>query len=201
MKFILAKKSHMTQFFNEEGIVFPATVLEVAPITVTQVRTLEKDGYKAVQIGSALLKRKNISKPERGHLKEVKATTLREFKPKDVDQYQVGTIVDATVFAKGDVIAISGVSKGKGFQGVVKRHGFKGGPRTHGQKHSEREAGTIGGGLRTRVPKGMRMAGRMGTDRVTVKNLIVLDVDTSLGTMLVKGAVPGKRGTLLEIRG
>lgn len=203
MKFILAKKSYMTQFFNDEGVVFPATVLEVAPITVTQVKTTEKDGYSAVQIGTNPTSKKHIAKPQQGHMKENTFSTLREFKPKSVADYAVGTTIDASVFAKGDIIAVSGISKGKGFQGVVKRHGFAGGPRSHGQKHSEREAGSIGGAGRAggRVAKGMRMPGRMGSDRITVKNLVVLDVDAAQGILLVKGAVPGKRGTLLEVRG
>lgn len=193
----------MTQFFNDEGVVFPATVLEVAPLTVTQVKSAAKDGYEAVQVGTHVTTDKHIAKPQRGHMKDNKFGTLKEFKPASVADYQVGTVIDASVFAKGDVIAVSGISKGKGFQGTVKRHGFAGGPRTHGQKHSEREPGSIGGAGRAggRVAKGMRMAGRMGNDRITVKNLVVLDVDTAQGILLVKGAVPGKRGTLLEVRG
>src|SRR3990167_4966085 len=127
--------------------------------------------------------------------------TLKEFrlKPNDKSEAKEGDVIDVSIFAPGDKLQISSVSKGKGFQGVVKRHGFHGGPRTHGQKHSEREAGSIGGGLRTHVPKGMRMAGRMGGDRITQKNLKVVSIDKENNIMLVKGAIAGKRGTLVEI--
>jgi large subunit ribosomal protein L3 len=126
---------------------------------------------------------------------------LKEFRLKDADKTEakVGDVIDVSTFSEGDTIQVSSVSKGKGFQGVVKRHGFSGGPRTHGQKHSEREPGSIGGGLRTHVPKGMRMAGRMGSDRITQKNLKVVFVDKENNVMLIKGAVAGKRGTLVEI--
>jgi large subunit ribosomal protein L3 len=116
-----------------------------------------------------------------------------------IDGVNVGDTMNASVFAAGDTVVVSGVSKGKGFQGVVKRHGFHGGPRSHGQKHSEREPGSIGGGLRNRVPKGMRMAGRMGSDRITTKNLTILAVDPESNVILIKGALPGRRGTLLEV--
>jgi large subunit ribosomal protein L3 len=127
--------------------------------------------------------------------------TLKEFRLKPIDKTDLkeGDVVDVSVFAPGDKIQVSSISKGKGFQGVVKRHGFSGGPRTHGQKHSEREPGSIGGGLRTHVPKGMRMAGRMGSDRITQKNLQVVFVDKENSVMLVKGAIAGKRGSLVEI--
>src|SRR4029077_4303856 len=125
--------------------------------------------------------------------------TLKEFRLKSADttEVKVGDVIDVSVFNPGDTLQVSSVSKGKGFQGVVKRHGFHGGPRTHGQKHSEREPGSIGGGLRTHVPKGMRMAGRMGSDRITQKNLKVVFIDKENNLMLVKGAVAGKRGTLV----
>ncbi|KKU75473.1 MAG: 50S ribosomal protein L3 [Candidatus Nomurabacteria bacterium GW2011_GWB1_47_6] len=127
---------------------------------------------------------------------------LREFRTDDTQGnpvYTVGDAIDISTFSEGDKVTVSSISKGKGFQGVVKRHGFKGGPRSHGQKHSEREPGSIGGGLRTRVPKGMRMAGRMGSDRITQKNLEIVLVDKENNLMLVKGAIAGKRGTLVEI--
>jgi large subunit ribosomal protein L3 len=117
-----------------------------------------------------------------------------------VAEYTLGQTLDASVFAPGDVVQVAGISKGKGFQGVVKRHGFAGGPRTHGQKHSEREPGSIGGGLRTRVPKGMRMAGRMGGERISVKNLTVVAVDKDKNQIMIEGAVPGRRGTIVEIK-
>ncbi len=204
MKFILGTKLNMTQFFDDTGRAYPATLLSISPITVTQVRTAEKDGYVAVQVGSGSKKRAN--KPETGHLKGVGPFRhLKEFRlnnPDDAKNFNTGDVMDVSLFSAGDIVEVSGISKGKGFQGVVKRHGFGGGPRTHGQKHSEREAGSIGGGGRAggRVAKGMRMAGRMGGDRVTVKYLKVLAIDKEHGELLVSGAVPGRRGTLIEVR-
>lgn len=203
MKFTLAKKMNMTQIFGENGAVQPATVLNVEPITISQIKTKEKDGYNAVQVGVGAGREKNISKPGKGHLKDLgNLTTLKEFRTEDVSSYNRGDKISMEAFAVGDQITVSAVSKGKGFQGVVKRHGFHGGPRSHGQKHSEREPGSIGGGGRGggRVIKGMRMAGRTGSDRTTVKNLKVLGIDIENNIMLVSGAVPGRRGTLVEIR-
>lgn len=203
-KFILGTKEKMTQVFNESGDVVPATLINAGPMVAVQVKTKEKDGYQSIVFGFGNRRGKNIKKPQR---KLGNFLYLREFRNKNQAQedqsgkIEIGGGVDVSVFEKGDKVAVSGISKGKGFQGVVKRHGFSGGPRTHGQKHSEREAGTIGGGLRTRVPKGMRMPGRMGGDRITVKNLKVIDVNKEKGQILISGAVPGRRGTLLEIRG
>lgn len=204
MKFILGTKQNMSQYFGEDGQVHPATIIHVAPIVVTAIRTPEKDGYSAIQVGYGIQKEERVSRAVRGTTKEIGVfRKLKEFRvPAEVaGAYKIGDAIDPTAFAEGDKVSVSGVSKGKGFQGVVKRHGFKGGPRTHGQKHSEREPGSIGGGLRTRVPKGMRMAGRMGNDRITVKNLKVLSVDMDKNVILLKGAIPGRRGTLIEIVG
>ena len=190
----------MTQFFSEDGRVFPATVVNTLPGVVTQVKTKEKDGYQSVQIGFGDKKESRISKPLKGHYKALgNFSVVRECPVSTDETVSVGDKVTIELFKDGDTVRVSGTTKGKGFQGVVKRHGFHGGPRTHGQKHSEREAGSIGGGLRTRVPKGMRMAGRMGGDRVTVKNLKVLHVDAEQNQILISGAVPGRRGTILEI--
>jgi large subunit ribosomal protein L3 len=204
MKFILAKKVNMTQIFGEDGKVTPATVLDAQSVTVSQIKTKEKDGYFAVQIGSGLRKEKNVSKPVKGHLKGLgNLSVLKEYRLSDAPTLNRGDKIGLDIFAVGDKVTVSGVTKGKGFQGVVKRHGFHGGPRSHGQKHSEREPGSIGGGGRDggRVAKGMRMAGRTGSDRVTVKGLKILQIDTESNIMLVSGAVPGRRGTLLEIKG
>lgn len=200
MRFLLGKKVNMTQIFDEEGVVHPATLIKAGALTVTQVKTKEKDGYEAVQVGFGSQKAHRINKALKGHLKEKEVRHLKEFRPNADKTYSIGDTVPMNEFKKGDVVEVSAITKGKGFQGVVKRHGFGGGPRTHGQKHSEREAGSIGGGLRTKVPKNMRMAGRMGGNRVTVKNLKVLAVDETAGHIFVKGAVPGRRGTLVEIR-
>ena len=199
MKFILGKKREMVQFYKEDGTVHPATIVDAGPITVTQIKTQQNDGYDAVQVGFGIKTTKNVSKPVLGHLKNLGPfENLVEFDA-PIDGINVGDTMNASVFSPGDTVVVSGISKGKGFQGVVKRHGFHGGPRTHGQKHSEREPGSIGGGLRNRVPKGMRMAGRMGSDRITTKNLTILAVDAESNIILVKGAIPGRRGTLIEV--
>ena len=209
MKFILAKKEGMTRIFAEDGRAYAGTVLTANPITVTAVKTKEgKDGYSAVQVGMGIRKTKNISKAVLGHTKGKGYEAIREFpisfgaSAEKNDATEVGSTIDASVFAVGDIVRVSGLTKGKGFAGGVKRHGFHGGPRSHGQKHSEREPGSIGGsGGRAggRVAKGIRMAGRMGQDRVTIENLKVLAVDTTAGKIIVSGAVPGSRGTLLEV--
>jgi large subunit ribosomal protein L3 len=206
MKFILGKKSSMTQYFSEDGRAFAATLIEAGPMTVTQVKDGGKDGYRAVQFGYGTQAKHRIAKAQAGAWKDLGSfRVVRELRAEGeaAQDMKVGDKVDVSVFAKGDVITVSGTSKGKGFQGVVKRHGFGGGRRSHGQKHSEREPGSIGGGARAggRVPKGMRMAGRMGGDRITVKNLRVLEVDTTHNLLLISGAVPGRAGTLLEIKG
>ena len=206
MKFILATKSSMTQFFDEKGIVTPVTVLNVSPSTVTRIKTKDTDGYAAVQVGYGVQDEKRISKPVKGQHGDIGFfQTVKEFRitEEDATLYTTGSQITVDTFAPGDNITVSGISKGKGFQGVVKRHGFKGGWGGHGQKHSHREPGSIGGGGRAggRVVKGKKMAGRMGGDRITVKGLTVVAVDSTNNTILVKGAVPGRRGTLLEIKG
>ncbi len=200
MKFILGTKQHMVQYFGEDGKVYPATLIEAGPLKVLQVKTSAKDGYTALQVGYGTRKKSRISKPQEGHFKGAGSFAhLAEFR--GTDDMKEGDVVDVSSFEKGDKVRVTGISKGKGFQGVVKRHGFHGGPRSHGQKHSEREPGSIGGGLRTRVPKGMRMAGRTGSDVITVKNLTVLDVDKENNQLLIKGAIPGRKGTLIKIIG
>jgi len=201
MKFILATKEKMTEYFSEDGAVIPVTILSAGPVTVTRIFEKSKDGYNSVQVGFGAQKKERISRGRAGAMKGAFYKTLKEFrlKPNDKNTVKEGDIIDVSVFAPGDHLQITSVSKGKGFQGVVKRHGFSGGPRTHGQKHSEREPGSIGGGLRTHVPKGMRMAGRMGSNRITQKNLKVVSVDKENNTMLIKGAIAGKRGSLVEI--
>lgn len=196
---MIATKQNMTQFFDDEGVVHPATVLSAGPLTVTQVKTIEKDGYESVQVASFPQKKERVSKSVLGHTGEA-FKVLKEFRGSAGD-LQKGASINIDILQAGDIVTLSGISKGKGFQGVVKRHGFKGGWGQHGQKHSLREPGSIGGGGRAggRVVKGKKMAGRMGSDRVTQKNVRVLDVDVEHGLILVKGAVPGKRGTVIEI--
>ena len=201
MKFILGTKQNMTEYFTEEGMVVPVTIVSAGPVTVTRVFEKSKDGYNSVQVGFGAQKKERITKARAGQMKGSFYKNLKEFRLKPIDTSSVkeGDVIDVSIFNPGDKLQISGISKGKGFQGVVKRHGFGGGPRSHGQKHSEREPGSIGGGLRTHVPKGMRMAGRMGSDRITYKNLKVVMVDKENNLMLIKGAVPGRRGSLVEI--
>lgn len=204
MKFLLGEKQNMTQIFDEDGMVHPVTLVNAGPMKVVQIKTIKNDGYSAVQYGFGARKEKNISKAVLGHMKAQGVFRyLREERFGKDATVSLGDMVDVSVFAPGDVVEISGISKGKGFQGVVKRHGFEGGRRSHGQKHSEREPGSIGGGGRAggRVAKGMRMAGRMGSDRVTVKNLKVIAVDPKNNQIFVEGAIPGRRGTLIEIKG
>jgi large subunit ribosomal protein L3 len=205
MKFMLGTKGRMTQIFDEKGVVTPATIITAGPLTVTQVKTQEKDGYAASQIGFGTRSAKNVSKPVQGHLKDLATFRyLREFRPPAGGEgTERGGTIDISIFTPGDIVEVSAISKGKGFQGVVKRHGFSGGPRSHGQKNKERAPGSIGGGGRAggRVVKGMRMGGRMGGDRITVRNLRVVQVDTASNTLVISGAIPGKPGTLVEIRG
>mgnify|MGYP001591663537 FL=1 len=191
----------MTEYFSPEGNVIPVTILSAGPVKVTRIFSKAKDGYDSVQVGFGLQKKERVTKSRAGAMKGAFYKTLKEFrlKPSDKNEVKEGDVINVSVFVPGDSLQISSISKGKGFQGVVKRHGFHGGPRTHGQKHSEREAGSIGGGLRTHVPKGMRMAGRMGGDRITQKNLKVISIDKDNNIMLVKGAIAGKRGSLVEI--
>lgn len=201
MKFILGTKENMTEYFSEDGVVVPVTILKAGPVTVTRIFSKDKDGYDSVQVGFGTQKKERVSKSRAGAMKGAFYKHLKEFrlKPGAKTEVKEGENIDVSVFEPGDKIVVSSISKGKGFQGVVKRHGFSGGPRTHGQKHSEREPGSIGGGLRTHVPKGMRMAGRMGSDRITQKNLKVVFVDKENNIMLVKGAISGRRGTLVEV--
>ena len=184
MKFVLGRKLQMTQMFNENGVVQPVTVVALEPMEVSLVRDAERDGYEAVQVQYG--KSKNNRKEFRG----------------SVEGYTTGASVDSVgVFHPGDAVRVSARSKGKGFQGVVKRYGFAGGPRTHGQKHNERSPGSIGSGLRNRVPKGTKMPGRMGGGRVTIRGTQVVSVDKERGLLLLQGSIPGRRGTLVEIQG
>ena len=203
MSGIIGKKIGMTSFFDANGKYVPCTVIEAGPCVVTQVKTNEKDGYTALQLAYDEKKEKHTSSAMKGHFELAKTTPKRkivEFRSFE-ETKNLGDVVTLDIFSEGDFVDIVGTSKGKGFQGVVKRHGFHGGPRSHGQKHSEREPGSIGGGLRNKVPKGMRMAGRTGGNRITIKNLEIVGVDKENNQLIVKGAIPGRRGTLVEIIG
>jgi len=199
MKFTLATKQHMTEFFSADGKVHPATILKATPLTVTALKTLATDGYEAIQVGQGEQKKERISKALSGHLKGEAFQAIKEFRTAPGD-LALGATIACDIFNKGDIVTVSSVSKGKGFQGVMKRHGMKGGWGQHGQKHSAREVGSIGSTGQQRVNKGKRMPGRMGSDRITQKNVTVLDVDFENGIILIKGAVAGKRGTLVELK-
>lgn len=198
-KFILAQKVAMTRTFMPDGTVVPATRLKSSGCVVTQIKRQEPDGYEAVQIGMGTKRR--LNKPQAGHLKASGAAPryVREVRV-PVDQYTVGQAIDVAQFAVGDTVQVTGVSKGKGFQGVVKRHGFHGHPTTHGHKDQARMPGSIGAGGVQHVRKGMRMAGHMGDEQVTVAGLRVVAVDAEAGELIVKGAVPGARNSLVLVR-
>ena len=192
----------MTQIFSADGQVFPVTVVSAGPVMVTKVLTAEKNGYSALQVGYEEIKKDRLNKARKGDLAEMPGFSLvREFRVTDeaAKNLKQGDQIDVSQFSLGETVSVSGLSKGKGFQGVVKRHGFAGGRRSHGQKHSEREAGSIGATWPQRVLKGKRMAGRMGGDKITVKNLKILGVDKEANTLLISGALPGRRGTVLEV--
>ena len=230
MKFILGLKLGMSQLFDEKGNVVPVTLIEAGPCQVLQIKTKEPgkprplyeeggergkkpyttppsnwgrgvrgmDGYDAIQIGFKKLKTKKVKKPQK--YKPFKY--LREFRGEiDVSKYKVGQKIDASIFQEGNIVSVSGISKGKGFAGAVKRWGFAGRGASHGVKHEARTLGSVGSSFPERVIKGKKMPGRMGTERVTVKNLKIVKVDPEKNLLAVRGAVPGRRNTLLEIRG
>ena len=209
MKFIIGKKLDMTQVWRGDNVI-GATRVQAGPCTVVQVKGDDKDGYSAVQVGFGERKEKNIAKPQLKHMKKagVKSMFLREFRisldtPKDAKERQLkrGDKIDVGTFEVGDNIQIEGVSKGKGFQGVVKRHGFHGQDKTHGTKDQLRMPGSIGATGPAHVFKGQKMPGRMGCDQVTVKNLEIVEVDKENNILLIKGAVPGARNSLVLISG
>ena len=209
MKFILGKKLTMNQVFDETGRVTPVTYIEIEPNFVTQVKTQDKDGYSALQVGTT--KTKKVSKAMAGHLQKIsnlnsQISNLRDLKEfrmsgEEAKNFKTGDKSEADTFAQGDTVTVIGVSKGKGFQGVVKRHGFAGGPASHGQKDRHRAPGSIGSSFPEHVMKGMRMAGRMGGEKITVKNLKVISVDKENQLIALSGAVPGRKGSLVIIKG
>jgi len=202
-KFLIGKKIGMTQIFDEKGNAIPVTVLKVDPVTVTQVLTEEKSGYNAVQVGYGS---KKLNKPQAGHQKKVVDknnkgfASLREFYPGQAyKELGVGSKLDVSQFEPGEKVVVRGVTKGKGFQGVVKRWNFAGGPKSHGQKHTLRTPGSIGSAFPQRVLKGLKMAGRMGSNKKTILNLKVAYVDKKENILALKGAVPGNKGGYVEI--
>ena len=202
MKGILGKKIGMTQIFTEEGIVVPVTVVEAGPNVVTQVKTVEKDGYNAIQVGFEDAKEKSLNKPQKGHLAaaNVLKKHLKEFRVDAVEEYTVGQEIKADLFAAGEKIDVTGTSKGKGFQGPIKRHGQSRGPESHGSRYHRRPGSMGACSFPGRVFKNKKLAGHMGSVKVTVQNLEVVRVDADKNLILVKGAIPGPKGSMVTIK-
>lgn len=206
MKGLLAIKDEMTHVYSEKGDWCPVTRVRLVPCVVTQVKNGKKDGYTALQLGCG--EKKHPTRASRGHLKDIVSLRegrgfrfMKEIRIDHIDDIERGSVLDPLMFEKGEHVEVTGWSKGKGFAGVVKRHHFHGHPTSHGHKDQERMPGAIGSGGVQRVFKGLRMAGRMGSDQVTVKNLEIVDIDSEKGVMLIKGALPGARNGLVLIKG
>ena len=202
-KGIIGKKIGMTQIFDEKGNVIPVTVIETAGNIVAQVKTVETDGYNAIQLGYGEVKDKNINKPEAGHFAKAKIPNkkhLREFRMDSVENYKVGDEVKADIFAAGEKIDVQGTSKGKGFQGVIKRHGQHRGPMGHGSMYHRRPGSMGSTSTPGRVFKGKKLPGHMGKTTVTIQNLDVVRVDMDKNVILVKGSVPGAKGAILKVK-
>lgn len=198
-KFIIGSKDRMTQIFDKNGFSVPVTAINLSKNIVTAVKTDDRDGYISVQVATEDQKEKRMTKALLGHLKGG-YKTIKEFRVDNSDEYKVGEEISPDFLEEGDIISVSSVSKGKGFQGGVKLHGFAGGRRSHGNKHAEREVGSIGSGTSpSRVWKGKKMPGRMGSNRITVQNLTVVRIDNENNRILIKGAIAGKPGTIVEI--
>lgn len=203
MKAILGEKIGMTQIFTEDGIVVPVTVVKAGPCVIVQKKTVETDGYNALQVGFGEIKEKNVNKPKKGHFAKVKATPtryLREFRMEEASELEAGAEIKADIFEAGEKIDVSGISKGKGFLGVIARWGQHRGPMTHGSRYHRRPGSMGACASPGKVMKGKRLPGRGGFDKVTVQNLEVVKVDTDKNLILVKGAVPGAKGGLVTIK-
>ena len=202
MKGILGKKIGMTQIFTEVGEVVPVTVVEAGPNVVTQVKTVEKDGYNAIQVGFEDAKEKSLNKPQKGHLAaaNVLKKHLKEFRVDAVEEFTVGQEIKADLFAAGEKIDVTGTSKGKGFQGPIKRHGQSRGPESHGSRYHRRPGSMGACSFPGRVFKNKKLAGHMGSVKVTVQNLEVVRVDADKNLILVKGAIPGPKGSMVTIK-
>lgn len=202
-KGIIGRKLGMTQVFDEQGRAVPVTVVEAGPCVVCQKKTVETDGYEAIQLGFGEVKERRLNKPQLGHFRKAGVKPLRllrEFRLSDAGKYEVGQVVKADIFAPGEKVDVTGTSKGKGFAGVIKRHNFRRGPMSHGSKY-HRRVGSLGAStFPARVFKGRRMPGHMGAERVTIQGLEVVRVDPDKNLLLIKGGVPGVRGSYLLIR-
>ncbi len=203
MKNMIGKKVGMTQIFMENGQVVPVSVIEAGPLTVVQKKTVENDGYNAIQVGFANIKERRINKPAKGHFDKADLEYkkyLREFKVDNPSDYEIGQEIKVDAFQEGDVVDVTGTSKGKGTQGVIKRHGFSRGRETHGSKFHRAPGGLSAGTYPGRVFKGHKMAGRMGNEKVTVQNLEIVRVDVDKNLILIKGAIPGPKKGLVMIK-
>ena len=202
MKGILGRKIGMTQIFTEHGEVIPVTVVEAGPVVVTQIKTTENDGYTAIQVGFQDAKEKSLNKPQKGHLAAANTLKkhLKEFRVDSVEGYTVGQEIKADLFAAGELIDVTGISKGKGFQGPIKRHGQSRGPETHGSRYHRRPGSMGACSYPGRVFKNKKLAGHMGSVKVTVQNLEVVRVDADKNFILVKGAIPGAKGSVVTIK-
>ena len=202
MKGILGRKVGMTQVFTEQGEVIPVTVVEAGPVVVTQIKTTENDGYTAIQVGFQDAKEKSLNKPQKGHLAAANTLKkhLKEFRVDSVEEYTVGQEIKADLFAAGELIDVTGISKGKGFQGPIKRHGQSRGPETHGSRYHRRPCSMWACSYPVRVFKNKKLAGHMGSVKVTVQNLEVVRVDADKNFILVKGAIPGAKGSVVTIK-
>ena len=202
-KTIIGKKIGMTQIFDESGKVIPVTVIEAGPCVIAQVKTVESDGYNAIQLGFGDVKESKVNKPEKGHFAKASLTAkkhLREFRVDEVESYKVGDEIKADTFVKGDKIDVQGTSKGKGFQGVIKRHGQSRGPMGHGSMYHRRPGSMGPTSTPGRVFKGKKLPGHMGVQTITIQNLDVVAVDMDKNVILVKGSVPGVKGAILKIK-
>ena len=202
-KGLIGKKVGMTQVFDEKGNVIPVTVIEAGPCVVAQVKTVDNDGYNAIQLGFGDVKEKHTNKPQRGHFSKAKLAVkkhLREFRVDTVDEVKVGDEIKADIFEAGEKIDVQGITKGKGFQGVIKRHGGHRGPMTHGSMYHRRPGSMGACSTPSRVFKGKKLPGHMGTNKVTIQNLDVVKVDMDKNVILVKGSVTGPKGAILKIK-
>lgn len=204
IKVILGKKIGMSQIYEDNSLI-PVTVVEAGPCIVVQRKVKEKDGYNAVQLGFEEVKETRVNKPKLGHFRKAKVSPrryLKEFRVEDIGGLKVGDMIKVGVFKEGDLVDVAGVSKGKGFAGVVKRYGFKGGPASHGAKQWHRRPGSIGASSDpSRVFKGKKMPGRMGSEKVTARNLKLVKIDEKLNLLLIKGSLPGRKGGFVAIKG
>ena len=202
-KGILGKKVGMTQYFTETGELIPVTVVEVTPNVVLQLKTIENDGYEAVQLGFDDLREVLSNRPAKGHVAKANATPkrfIREFNNVELSEYEVGQEITVDVFKAGDIVDVTGTSKGKGFQGAIKRHGQSRGPMAHGSRYHRRPGSMGGASFPSRVFKGKALPGQMGGDRITIQNLEVVKVDAERNVILIKGNVPGSKKSLVEIK-